>query len=490
MLGGFTIRPECDLFGSETLKALFDRVWHSSTLMTWLSFAAKSGGLLLVTPLVLHYFSPAQTSLWFLFLTINAITQMADFGFGPSFVRAISYARAGRRTLESGESLLSEPNQALLGAIYAVLGKCYDRLAVVGGLIALVLGSLALVKPISQLETPLEGWLGWFIVWLAALVVFRNSAYAQWLQGMNQVALLRRAEAVLALGTTALTAVVLFLTRDLLWSVAAAALGSIASSLAVRWLGRREDLRSVASASAPTASAGGVYSFIWPAAWRSGVGVLMSAAVIQASGIVYAQLVPAEQAAPYLLAMRIMQVLLQVSMAPFYSKLPLFAADYAVGKIGALISVARQGMARAHWVYVAGVLLVAVIAEPALAFIGSQTRFLGTTMWLFLGVAFFVERYGAMHLQFYSLSNHILWHVANGISGSIFLATSLMLLPSLGVAAFPAGIICGYAGFYSWFAASRAYRHYGLPVWEFESRSSLVPALLLLAALALSLFRR
>jgi hypothetical protein len=184
--------------------------------------------------------------------------------------------------------------------------------------------------------------------------------------------------------------------------------------------------------------------------------------------------------------MRIMQVLLQISMAPFYSKLPLFAANYASGNIGALISVARQGMARAHWVYVAAVLFIAVIAEPTLAFIGSQTPFLGTTMWLFLGVAFFVERYGAMHLQFYSLSNDIFWHVANGISGSIFLATSLLLLPHVGIAAFPVGIIFGYAGFYSWFSACRAYRHYNIAMWEFERHSSLVPLMLLVAALALS----
>ena len=454
--------------------------------MTWLSFAAKSGGLLLVTPLVLRVFTPAESSLWFLFLTINAITQMTDFGFGPSFVRAISYARAGRRELASADSFLEGPNQALLGEIYVVLENCYNRLALAGGLVALVLGSWALVKPISQLETPSKGWLGWAIVWAAALVVFRNSAYAQWLQGMNKVALLRRVEAILALGTTVLTTIVLFLTRDFLWTLSAASLGYIASSFTVRWLCRRKALGSAAPTS--TAGAGGVFSFIWPAAWRSGLGVLFSNAAIQASGVIYAQIVPAEQAAPYLLAMRIMQVLLQVSMAPFYSKLPQFAATYGSGNRKSLIPLVQRSMATAHWVYAVGVLVVGVSIQPLLNIIGSRTLFVSTYLWFFLGVAFFIERFGAMHLQFYSLSNHILWHVANGITGAIYLLTSSLLLPTLGVTAFPAGMICGYAGFYSWFSARLAYKHYHHSPWRFEARSSLVPALLLLSAFVHAFF--
>jgi len=87
---------------------------------------------------------------------------------------------------------------------------------------------------------------------------------------------------------------------------------------------------------------------------------------------------------------------------------------------------------------------------------------------------------GAMHLQFYSLSNHILWHIANGVAGSIYLVVSILLLPHIGVAAFPAGIVAGYAGFYTWFAMRLVCRHYQLNAWGYEKTSSLVPLLSLL----------
>lgn len=457
------------------------RWWNSPTGMTWLSLAAKSGGLLLVTPLVLRFFSPAQTSLWFLFLTMNSLTQMADFGFGPTFVRAISYARAGRRTLDAGEALLSEPNQELLREIYAVLGNCYARLAVIGGLIALVLGSWALAKPIAQLDTPSEGWGAWAVVWAAALVVFLNSAYAQWLQGMSQVALLRRAEAILAIATTALTAIVLIITREFLWTVAVAALGAIASSFAVRWLGRR----SVCAVEPlpGTIRSEAVYGFIWPAAWRSGVGVLACTALIQALGVIYAQLAPAAQVASYLLAMRVMQVISQVSMAPFYSRIPEFATLYAKKERSLLLSAAQPAMAKSYAIFAALVIAMAFISSPLLALIGSRITYVSPAFWMLLGLGLFLERYGAMHLQLYSLSNHILWHQIAPASGAVIVVCCFLLEPFVGEYAIPVAIIAGYGAVFGVWAVRLSYNHYGLQAWSFESRTAALPLGALLSVL-------
>jgi len=452
---------------------LLQKGWKSSTLMTWLSFAARSGGLLLVTPLVLKNFSPAQTSLWFLFLTIASLLMMADFGFGPSFVRAISYARGGRRHLESGEDLLPGPNLPLLGAIYRGLLASYTRLTLIGGVLGAGLGSWAIAKPISQLSDTKEGWMAWGIVFCASLVIFRNNSYSNWMQGLNLVAHVRRAEAILALGTTRLTAGMIFLTRSFLWSVLAAQTGSLLSSLVIRYLGRTA--QGVPEATDPDAERR-VMAFIWPAAWRSGVGVLMSNAVIQASGVVYAQMATPSQVAPYLLAMRIISMITQISMAPFYSKIPHFATLYAADRRQELIGDVQRAMARAHWVYVAGILGVALLATPLLHLIGSKVNFVSIDLWLLMGLAFFLERMGAMHMQFYSLSNHILWHIANAVAGSIYLITAIILAPQIGIWAFPLGIVAGYAGFYTWYSMRLSYHHYGINPFRFELKASFLPA--------------
>ena len=463
------------------MKSLLAKSWHSPTLMTWMSFAARSGGLLLVTPLILRNFSPAQTSLWFLFLTISSLIMMADFGFGPSFVRAISYARSGRRTLESGEDLLEGPNQPLLGSIYRALLKSYTRLSLIGGLLGVGLGTWAVMKPVSELANASEGWAAWGIVLVSSIGIFRNNAYSNWLQGLNLVALVRRAEAILALGTTLLTAAVVFATHSFLWAVLAAQTGTFLSSLMIRHLGRSAAPTAIET-SPETEKA--VMAFIWPAAWRSGVGVLMSNAIIQASGVIYAQMAPPSQVAPYLLAMRILQMIIQISMAPFYSKIPHFASLYAADRRPELIRDVQKGMARSHWVYVAGILGVAWTVQPLLHLIGSKVSFVSPSLWLFMGLAFFIERMGAMHLQFYSLSNHILWHIANGVAGSIYLIVSILLLPHIGVAAFPAGIVAGYAGFYTWFAMRLVNQRYKISISSFERRAACLPLVIIVAFMA------
>jgi len=451
--------------------------------MTWMSFAARSGGLLLVTPLILRNFSPAQTSLWFLFLTIASLIMMADFGFGPSFVRAISYARGGRRTLESGADLLEGPNQPLLGSIYRALLKSYTRLSLIGGVLGAGLGTWAVMKPVSELADAREGWAAWGIVLVASIGIFRNNAYSNWLQGLNLVARVRRAEAILALGTTLLTATVVFATHNFLWTILAAQVGTLLSSLMIRHIGRTAvPIAEVTSSEAEKS----VMAFIWPAAWRSGVGVLMSSAIIQASGVIYAQMAPPSQVAPYLLAMRILQMIIQISMAPFYSKIPHFAALYAADRRPELIRDVQKGMARAHWVYVAGILGVALTVQPLLHLIGSKVSFVSTTLWLFMGLAFFIERMGAMHLQFYSLSNHILWHTVTAVSGTIYLLALLLLLPVIGAFAFPLGILLGYAGFYSWFSARLVYRHYMLNWRGFEKTVSTIPLCIIFLLLTVS----
>jgi len=453
--------------------------------MTWMSFAARSGGLLLVTPLILRDFSPAQTSLWFLFLTISSLIMMADFGFGPSFVRAISYARGGRRTLESGADLLDGPNQPLLGSIYRALLKSYTRLSLIGGVLGAGLGTWAVMKPVSELADAREGWTAWGIVLVASIGIFRNNAYSNWLQGLNLVARVRRAEAILALGTTLLTATVVFATHNFLWTVLAAQVGTLLSSLMIRHLGRTAAPIAKETSSEAEKS---VMAFVWPAAWRSGVGVLMSNAIIQASGVIYAQMAPPSQVAPYLLAMRILQMIIQISMAPFYSKIPHFAALYAADRRPELIRDVQKGMARAHWVYVAGILAVAWTVQPLLHLIGSKVAFVSPTLWLFMGLAFFIERMGAMHLQFYSLSNHILWHIANGVAGTIYLVISILLLPHIGVAAFPAGIVAGYAGFYTWFAMYLVHKHYKQDTLAFELFCSIQPALVFATTFCITVF--
>jgi len=212
-----------------------------------------------------------------------------------------------------------------------------------------------------------------------------------------------------------------------------------------------------------------VLSAVWPSTWRTGVGVFTSYGVVQASSIIYAQVASPSAAATYFLALRLIQSVSQFSQAPFYSKLPTLARMYSEGRNLELVRLARKGMSLAYLTFVVGFVALGACGTPILEAIDSNVAFPDFLLWVLLGVAYFVERYGAMHINLYSTTNDIINHVANGITGIIYIAVGVTGFHCMGIYAFPVALIAGNAGFYAWYAASHSYRAFGLSFFSFES---------------------
>jgi len=222
--------------------------------------------------------------------------------------------------------------------------------------------------------------------------------------------------------------------------------------------------------------------------WRSGVGVMASLGVVYASGFIYAQWASGADLAAFLLAQRIMMTVSQFSQAPFYSKLPTFARLYATNDRAALLRQAQRAMRLSYWIFVVGVVSSGVLMPIALQFIGAKFDFVSALFWGVYAVAVFIERIGAMHMQLFSLSNRILWHVANGATGSMFLVLMVVLYPSAGTLAFPAAMLIAYAAIYTAFSLHYSYRHYAIKGLQFERYASFKPALALTFGLGLHFF--
>jgi hypothetical protein len=135
------------------------------------------------------------------------------------------------------------------------------------------------------------------------------------------------------------------------------------------------------------------------------------------------------------------------------------------------------------WTFVVGAVAVAALADPLLRVLGSTVRFVSPGLWSVLALGFFCHRYGALHIQLYSLTNRILSHVADGIAAGIAVVVAGLLFPRIGVAALPVGFLVGYAGFYVWYSARHSYRAFDLRVMQFEPSVTVVPLVCLVAGL-------
>jgi len=468
----------------------FKRIWESATLITWASLVLRTATGLVVVPLIVTRLKTPEIAVWYLFSSVMGLQPLLELGFTPTFVRAVAYAAGGAtkllpgRNRESGSNQGSQESQEFLDRICATMRWLYTRLAFAAITTVALGGTLALERSIAQTESPPEAWAAWAIILVGSFVGFRNLSCSAYLEGSNQISRLGRTQIAGALAGAILSSGVLLVGGGLAMLALSYQVCNIAASEWNRLVCRRSRPGGFAVPSPrPDRS---FLSTVWPPTWRSGLGIAMSYGVVQLSAIAYAQLGTPAQVAALLFSLRILQMLLTACQAPFSTKIPLLARLHAQGNTAGLLRVAARGMALSYWVYVTGTIVVGLTLQPFLSAIHSHVAFIDTRLWYAIALAYMVERYGAMHIQLYSLSNDIIWHRANGIAGGIYLIVLVSAFHALGLYAFPTAVLAGYLGFYSWYSAWHSYRWYHLTFWRLDGTTALIPGAVLITFVVLS----
>lgn len=474
------------------MKRLANRLWYSPTFTTWGSLATRLMSVMLVLPLVLVKFSPGEIVIWQLFATLSTLLLLLDFGLAPTFSRMLAYANGGAsisdlaRIQERRDKVSARDNPEALLTVYGSLHWLYLRCGLAAVVVLGLAGTFALIKPMSELADARDAWMAWALIVSTSLAAIWGQVFGSALQGLNQVAVMRRWEILTASGQIACSFLVLALDGGLLALVISNQLWLLFNARRLRQLlyTTKPELRH-----APATPHPDVMKSLWPAAWRSGVGMLMSNGIIQFSGVMYSQIAPAAEVAAYLLALRIMTVVTQFSAAPFYSKLPRLAELQASGERDEQLRIAKRGMSLTLWVHAAGVLAVMLLVPLGLTLTGSQIQFVSLPFWCVMSLGFYAERVGSLHIQLYSLTNHIVWHIANGVAGALLIALAFLLYQWQGAIGLPLAMLFVNVFFYSLYALKHSSRAFGFPVLAFLKDTSLWPLVLLAGVSALALYR-
>jgi hypothetical protein len=214
-----------------------------------------------------------------------------------------------------------------------------------------------------------------------------------------------------------------------------------------------------------------IFSAFWPPVWRTAVGVLMSHGLVHLSGLLFAQNRDSQAVASYLLAVRLIHTLAVISTAPFYTKLPWLSRLWTEGNRPEMLRLAERGIRLSHITFVIPWVLAGLLGPTAMQWIGSQTPFPTVGIWCLLGTAMIAERYGAMHLQLYSVTNKIVWHIANGVTGTLFILLAVIIYPIQGVIALPLAMACANLSFYAWYTSRLSHREFSLDWPGFDWRT-------------------
>lgn len=465
--------------------ALIGRTWRSPTLMTWASLLPQILRFLVLLPLILTSFSIEDIALWFLLNTIISLQVVSDLGFTPTFSRVIAFALGGVAPEELRGIAKTRPQKSdrptnidSLSQTCSSARIIYKRIAYSVLFTIGTIGTFAVIGPISQSSDPLNSWLAWIIIVLTMPTSMFSSYYRSFLTGTNHIAALRRSEAFIGFAAAGTTILAVLLGGGLLSIIVVSRAWVIISYFVIRRIAISLDDYNVVEDNSGNISKD-IWNAVWPSAWRSGIGILTLKGAVYLSGIIYAQYGEPGDVATYLLALRLIETLSGFSQAPFYTKLPTIARLHVQGKSNEQISIARKGMFWGYMVFATGFITIGIAGNWLLTQIGSNAQFPDHLLWSLLGCATFVERYGAMHLQFYSTTNHIVWHISASVTGAIWLIATIVLAPILGVYAFPTAMLTGYLGFYMWYSNWHSYHAFHLRIIDFDIRSLALPASML-----------
>jgi hypothetical protein len=461
--------------------------WHSPTLTTWSSFFTRSFSVVLMG-LLLKTFPPEETALWFKFSIVLGLQLVIDGGLATHFSRLIAQAKAGAQafshTLQKPLTHTNQvaplpPNWDMVEKIYQMMQWVYWRLNAVFSSLLVVAGSAYLYRDIAALANPLHGWLAWGTVCLTSLAYFQANKYNAYLQGLNHVALLRRWETLSSVGGLLSSFLVIGLGGGLL------ALTLVGQSWVLFNLYRNYRLslyveEGLLRSFKPQSLDQSLWNYVKHISWRTGLGTLLSFGTMQCAVLAFTYDAETAWKASFLLAVRLAAMVAEFAQAPFYSKIPRLSSLYTQGDWGVHIGVAKQGIRRAHWLLVMGFIGIGFTAPDLLRWLGSQTAFPDLRFWALLGLAYFFYRMGAMYLQWYSMSNHIVWHIAAGIAATGFGLAVLLFAPHWGILAFPLTFLVGQLLFAA-YCTRCVHRLFDASAFSFEKNLAIPPFLLILA---------
>jgi O-antigen/teichoic acid export membrane protein len=466
---------------------VFRRGWESPTLMSWASIGSQFLSFVLVLPLIVTRLPEADVALWFLFVLLIQLQTLADMGFTPTFVRVIAYAMGGAglhqlrdyRDAPLRPEGQRAPDWCGVDQICATIRVVNNRLTLVATAGLLTVGTLAVLRPVSASPDPSSAWMAWGVIVLGSALSLRGQYFIAYLQGVDQIAVMRRWQAITNLCAVGVKIAVLLAGGGLL------ALVVVNQSWMVLNIGRNWWLcRTVHGGRFRSFQARGihpdVFGAVWPSAWRSGLGALFGEAPARFTGVLFAQIGTPGGVATYLLALKILTTLRSFSLAPFTSKVPALSRLRAEGRIPEQIRHAQRGMRISHWTYAAGFVGIGLSGPALLKMIGSNVDFPDPLLWGLLGLAVFVDRFSMMHLHLYGTTNHITWHVVHGVSAAVFAVLAAFLLGWMGVYAFPLAYLVAYLSYPVVHSTRRSYSTLSVRFWSFERSVLIVPALVVL----------
>lgn len=420
---------------------MFNKIFSNPVIMTWTNSLVQFGSAIFVLPLILVKFTTEEVAVWFVFNTILGLSMLADSGFGPTTVRSAAYFFSGAdilpKNIEEFKNKRSEkgsPNYRKLAALLNTTGRIYLLLSVLASILLAGIGSLVSKNVINLAGNPSDLWIAFMVMVISSGIKIQSVRWTSFIQGIDQVALIRRFESLVGTVRIVLYSLLLILNYKILGLLCADLLLSIATLLYARhfvskWLADKIDITKVRLSKFDK----DIFKGIWPATWRFG-GVTWGAYFINFGvSLLVAQINDAALIASFLLTLRVMFVLRQIAQAPLYANLPRVMQMMAKHDFKQLKIYASKGIFLEIFLLISGLVFIGLFGNTILGYMDVKTKLISMDIYFLMSIWLILEIHHAAHSQIYMATNHVPFLLPALLSGIAIVSIGYCVMGTYGL---------------------------------------------------------
>lgn len=411
-------------------------------MMSWASYFVRFGSALFVLPLVIKLFTDVEQSFWFFINTIIAFAMLADSGFGPTLIRAVSYFMAGadylprnKKEYDAYENVdKGKPNLDKLANLLTTANRIYIFL----GFFAMLLigtGGIAAVWNIMELSNhQTDLWIAFFLVIPYVFFMVMSVKWVSFMRGLGYVADAARFGAFQGMIRILIFVILLLFKLGPAYLIGFMVLESLIRFFYFKWFVQRWIRKEGVVIKKRNYFDREVFRSIWSATWRTGLLSVGAYGIQSGTSILAAQISDAAMMASFLFTMRIFTFIINLARAPFYTNVPKIYQLAAQKDMAKLRKRSAEYMFLGFAVMIAASLVIIFFGNASIEMLNlGDRRFVALPIFIIIVLTEMLDLHASFHATVYTSTNHVPFVLPATISGALILLVGFQVLPVYGL---------------------------------------------------------
>jgi len=383
----------------------------------------------LILPFILRMMSSEMVGIWIIFMTINTITTLLDFGFNSSFTRNVTYVFSGVRTLKvNGVESVSLENQpidyGLLKGIITVMRWLYFRMAIFLFILLSTFGTYYIYSLLHNYKGDhQEVYIAWALLCVITTYNLFTMYYDSLLQGKG---LVKRSKQIFIIGESVYLVIVSILIIKG-YGLVAIISAQASSVIIVRWLSYHSfftsELINLLQTAIPRPQKE-ILKSIYPNAFKIGLTSLGGITVQRSSILIGSLYLTFDEIASYGITIQLISAVLCLAGIYTATFQPKIAQLRVENNKLAIKDLYLKGQFILVLTTICGGTSLLLFGDWGLNFIGSQTKFMPTIIVLMALIISFLEKHHAIAGGILLTNNEVPFFKASLMAG----ATTILLL--------------------------------------------------------------